>query len=160
MREIIYQSIGIVYSPFKQLVGMPIQPSGAKGQKGCIEIFREYEKGLKDIEGFSHLIVLYHFHKMTTWTAEVVPYMDDKPHGIFATRAPASPNAIGISILKLLERERTLLYIEELDILDQTPVLDIKPFFGPYDNREQVCSGWLDTISNTPANIVADNRFA
>lgn len=159
MKNIIYQPIGIVHSPFKKVAGMPIQPCGAKEAGGSIEIFTKYEKGLKDIEGFSHIIVLYHFHKITHWASEVIPFMDNKLHGIFATRSPARPNAIGISILPLLRREGSWLYVEELDILDKTPVLDLKPFFGPYDNRIQVRSGWLETVVKTPGNVVADNRF-
>lgn len=159
IKNIVYQPIGIIHSPFKEVAGMPIQPCGAKKAGGSIELLTEYEKGLKDIKGFSHIIILYHFHKITHWVPEVIPFMDNKLHGIFATRSPARPNAIGISILPLLRREGGLLYVEELDILDQTPVLDLKPFFGPYDNRLQVRSGWLDAVVKTPENVMADDRF-
>lgn len=159
MGSIIYQPIGIIYSPFKQVAGMPIQPLGAKGQKGTVEVYADYEEGLKDIEGFSHIILLYHFHKITNWASEVIPFMDDEPHGIFATRSPARPNAIGISIVLLKERKGRFLYVEELDMLDETPVIDIKPFFGSYDNRYKVRSGWLDKVKKEPGDVVSDNRF-
>ena len=107
---------------------MPIQPSGAKGVAGTIEISPDFIEGLKDLDGFSHIILIYHFHLSKEYTLSVKPFMDDKLRGVFATRAPRRPNPIGISVVKLIKVEpRNLLYTENLDIIDGTPLLDIKP---------------------------------
>ena len=161
MEQIVFNPIGIIHSPFRTISNMPIQPMGAKGINGSIEVYNEFVNGLKDIEGFSHLILLYHLHKITHWEHEVLPFMDTEKHGIFATRAPARPNAIGISIVKLLKRTKNLLDIEEVDILDGTPLIDIKPFYGLYDNRREYTSGWIDNLKNktTAANMKSDDRF-
>ena len=161
MEIIQFKPIGNTHSPHKELQGMPIQPIGAKGVKGSIEVFPEYASGLMDIEGFSHLILLYYFHRITHWQPEVIPFMDTRKHGIFSTRAPARPNPIGISIVKLINRNGNLLFIEELDILDGTPILDIKPFYGMYDNRAEYTSGWIEKLDDTiDASVVrADERF-
>ena len=159
MNNIVYKPIGVIRSPFKSISGIPVQPAEAKEQEGIIEVYEEFADGLKDIEGFSHIIVIYHFHKITQWKHHVIPFMDTQTHGIFATRAPARANPVGISILALSKRENNLLFVKEVDMLNETPVLDIKPFFGPYDNRFEVKSGWIDNATKTPDNIVSDERF-
>jgi tRNA (adenine37-N6)-methyltransferase len=158
MSNIIYKPIGVMHSSFENPKGMPIQPSGAEGQKGIIEVYKEYEEGLKDIEGFSHIYVIYHLHKITKSKLSVIPFMDVIPHGIFATRAPARPNAIGLSVLRLMQRENNLLIVDGIDILDATPILDLKPFFEKYDNRFNTKRGWLNN-NNRAEQIKADNRF-
>jgi len=144
MTNIIYKPIGIIHSQFKEQKGTPIQPSAAKDIEGTIEVFPKYEKGLKDIEGFSHIILIYHFHLSKSYSLEVVPFMDNKLHGIFTTRAPSRPNAVGISIVRLIKVEKNILYIKDADIVDGTPLLDIKPFVSEFDNPKIIKKGWLE----------------
>ena len=121
------EPIGIIHSPFKQVNEIPCQ--AYKSNKiGELEIFKKYEKGLKDIEGFSHLIILYHFHQREGYSLHAKPFLDGKLRGVFATRSPARPNHIGMSIVSLLERKKNVLKVGEIDVLNGTPLLDIKPF--------------------------------
>jgi tRNA (adenine37-N6)-methyltransferase len=132
---------GIIRTPFKQKTGMPIQPTSAKGVKGTIEIKPEYVGGLKDLKGFSHIILIYHFHESKKFALEVVPFLDSVRRGIFATRAPNRPNPIGVSIVNLLKIESNILHIENADILDQTPLIDIKPYVPEFDKPTSVKAG-------------------
>ena len=116
MKEIRYVPIGIIHSPFKDIKGMPIQPTGARGIAGTIEIYPEYVNGLKDIEGFSYIILIYHFHLSKGYSLEVIPFMDDRLHGVFSTRVPRRPNPIGISLVRLVRVEGATLHIEDVDI--------------------------------------------
>jgi len=143
-REIIYRPIGVIRTPFKSPVGVPIQPSAGKGIRGLIEIFPEYVEGLKDLEGFSHIILIYHFHLVKRFSLKIIPYMDKEYRGVFATRAPARPNPIGISVVRLVKIEENKLYIEDVDIVDGTPLLDIKPYVPEFDYRPEVKIGWLE----------------
>ena len=155
-----YQPIGILRTPFNTISEMPIQPSGANGAKGTIEMNPDLTPGLFDLEGFSHLILIYHFHLVCGYKLYVVPFMDDKPHGIFATRAPARPNPIGISVVELKKIENNILYIEGVDMLNGTPLLDIKPFFTKYDNRPDAKAGWLEGKDHVDiTKIKSDTRF-
>jgi tRNA (adenine37-N6)-methyltransferase len=158
--EITYQPIGYIKTPFLNVSKMPIQPCGAKRAKGIIELNPELTPGLFDLEGFSHIVLIYHFHLIKGHKLYVVPFMDDKPHGIFATRAPARPNPIGMSIVKLKKIENNLIYIEGVDMVDGTPLLDIKPFFTKYDNRLDAKAGWLEGKEDIDiTKIKSDNRF-
>ena len=121
MNEINFNPIGIIHSSFKTIENIPIQNLGAKGEKGTIEIFPEFTTGLKDLEGFSHLILLYHLHKVNHFSLQVKPFMDDTIRGVFATRSPIRPNPIGLTVVKLIESKDNLIIIENLDMLDQTP---------------------------------------
>jgi tRNA-Thr(GGU) m(6)t(6)A37 methyltransferase TsaA len=160
MERIIINPIGVIYTPFHEIENMPIQPIAAEGIKGHIELNPRYVIGLKDLEGFSHIILLYQFHKITGYSLEVIPFMDVEAHGIFATKAPKRPNAIGISTVKLIGIEGNILYIEQVDMLNETPLVDIKPFYPRYDNRDNVSIGWLDKNKNIPLEkLRADNRF-
>ncbi|MBM3702901.1 MAG: tRNA (N6-threonylcarbamoyladenosine(37)-N6)-methyltransferase TrmO [Actinobacteria bacterium] len=151
MIDIIYKPIGIIHSKFKEQKGMPIQPSAAKDIEGTVEVFPKYEKGLKDIEGFSHIILIYHFHLSKSYSLEVVPFMDNKLHGIFTTRAPSRPNTVGISIVRLIKAKKNILYIKDVDIVDGTPLLNIKPFVSEFDNPKVINRGWLEkNISKLP----------
>jgi len=155
-----YQPIGYIRTSFRKVSKMPIQPSGAKRAKGIIELNPDFTPGLFDLEGFSHLILIYHFHLIKGHKLYVVPFMDDKPHGIFATRAPARPNPIGMSIVKLKKIENNLIYIEGVDMVDGTPLLDIKPFFTKYDNRLDAKAGWLEGKGDIDiTKIKSDTRF-
>lgn len=151
--------IGIIHSPFRNPAGSPIQPSGAKGVKGSIEICEEYRAGLRDLEGFSHIYLLYHFHRSTGYNLSVVPFMDTRPRGLFATRAPKRPNPIGLSIVRLDKVEDGRLYIQNVDVLDGTPLLDIKPFAPQFDAQQEVRAGWLEQITSNVAVAKSDERF-
>jgi len=144
MNEIKYKPIGVIHSPFKEPKGTPIQPAGAEGTKGTVEIFPEYAEGLKDIEGFSHIILLYHFHLSRGSTLVAKPFMDNEAHGVFAMRGPSRPNSIGISVVRLVKVEGKMLYIRDIDIVDGTPLLDIKPYVPEFDAREAERIGWLE----------------
>lgn len=139
---------------------MPIQPVGAKGVKATIELKNEFIDGLKDLEQFSHIILLYHFHQSEGYKLKVTPFMDTEERGLFSTRAPRRPNGIGMSIVRLIEIENNILHIEDVDILDGTPLLDIKPFFSQFDNREEAKSGWLEEKwKERNLKIKSDKRF-
>ena len=157
--KITYRSIGIIHSPFKEPKGTPIQPNAAKGIEGMIEVFPQYEKGLKDIEGFSHIILIYHLHLSKSCSLEVKPYMDNKLHGLFATRAPARPNPIGLSVVRLIKVERHNLHIKDIDIVDGTPLLDIKPFVPEFSPEDIIKKGWLEKNIRKLPESKDDGRF-
>ena len=133
--------IGIVHSPFSDRSSMPIQASMSQA-RGKIEILPAYAEGLSDIEGFSDLILIYVFHLSAGYTLRVTPFLDDQKHGVFATRFPRRPNPIGLSIVRLLRRDGNMLEIEGVDVLDKTPLLDIKPYIPDFDIRRNVRTGW------------------
>jgi tRNA-Thr(GGU) m(6)t(6)A37 methyltransferase TsaA len=157
--EIIYSPIGVIRSPHKDIEGMPIQPTAAKGIRGTVEINKKYAAGLKDLDGFEYIILLYHFHLSKGYTLEIKPFLDDSLRGVFATRAPKRPNAIGISIVRLLKVEGITLHIEDVDILDGTPLLDIKPYVPQFDVRETRTIGWLSRKAVRAVTKKADGRF-
>lgn len=157
--EISYRPIGTIYSPFTQLEGMPIQPPGAAGVRGRVEILAEYAAGLDDLDGFSHVILLYHFHRAGLPQLSVVPFMDTQPRGLFATRAPRRPNAIGLSVVRLVAVEGTTLHIENVDVLDGTPLLDLKPYVPDFDQPAEARTGWLAATGDEVERRRADDRF-
>jgi len=159
MGKITYSPIGIVHSPFKEVEGMPIQPSGAVGIKGTVEVFTRYSAGLKDITGFSHIILVYHFHLSKGYALEVKPFMEEEAHGIFAMRAPARPNPIGISVVHLVGIEDNILHIKDVDIVDGTPLLDIKPYVPDFDRQAVERIGWLTGRSRLVREHKSDTRF-
>ncbi|AJC72026.1 hypothetical protein X802_07530 [Thermococcus guaymasensis DSM 11113] len=159
MKEVTYRFIGVIHSPFKEPKGVPIQPSAARGVKGTVEVFPEYSLGLKDIEGFSHIILIYHFHLAKPGKLLVRPYMDEEEHGVFATRAPGRPNPIGLSIVRLIGVEGNVLHIEDVDIVDGTPLLDIKPYVPEFDMREVERIGWLERNVHKLPEARDDGRF-
>lgn len=122
---------------------MPIQPSGAVGVRGTVEVFEDFQAGLKDLDGFSHIILLYYFHRSRSFDLQVVPFMDSQPRGLFATRAPKRPNPIGLSIVRLDRIEGGVLHIQNVDILDNTPLLDIKPYVPEFDAQVNVRTGCI-----------------
>lgn len=144
MKEIHYKPIGIVHSPFKEPNGTPIQPTGAAGIDARVELFAEYSEGLKDLNGFSHIILICHFHLSKKGSLKVKPFLDSKVRGVFATRSPSRPNPIGLSIVRLVKIEENILYIQDVDIVDGTPLLDIKPYIPALEERESVKVGWLE----------------
>jgi tRNA-Thr(GGU) m(6)t(6)A37 methyltransferase TsaA len=159
MNEIKYKPIGIVHSPFKEPKGTPIQPAGANGIDGTVEVFPEYAEGLKDLEGFSHIILIYHFHLSKGASLKVRPYMDSKVHGVFAMRGPSRPNPIGISIVRLVRLEENILQIQDVDVIDGTPLLDIKPYVPEFDVREVEKIGWLEKNVHKLSKTKDDERF-
>jgi tRNA-Thr(GGU) m(6)t(6)A37 methyltransferase TsaA len=159
MLEITYQPIGIVRSPFKRPEGTPIQSIAAKDKEAIIEIFPEYSEGLKDLESFSHLYILFHFHLIKEKQITVIPFLDTIPHGVFATRSPARPNPIGLSVVSLEKIIGNNLYIKNIDILDGTPVLDIKPYISQFDVFETTRNGWFDGSMHNIKNQKDDGRF-
>jgi len=157
--EIIFTPIGKIISPFQNINEMPIQPAGAEGIQGKAIIFSEFTEGLKDLDGFSHIILLYHFHMVTESNLTVVPFLDTKPRGVFATRAPKRPNPIGLSVVRLIDRKNNILNIENIDILDGTPLLDIKPYIPEFDNNKNSEIGWLKNIIQDAGKKKSDDRF-
>ncbi len=138
---------------------MPIQPSGALGVKGSVELFMQYSAGLRDIDGFSHIILVYHFHLAKGYALETRPFMEEETHGIFAIRAPSRPNPIGISVVRLIRVEDNILHIEDVDIIDGTPLIDIKPYVPDFDWRKAERTGWLSKKSQRAREHKSDTRF-
>ncbi|MCF6175189.1 MAG: tRNA (N6-threonylcarbamoyladenosine(37)-N6)-methyltransferase TrmO [Victivallaceae bacterium] len=157
--EITFKPIGIIHTPFKELAGMPIQPAGAHGKHGTVELFPAFSDGLKDIEGFSHIILLYHLNRSNDFKLQVAPFLEDEKHGVFAVRAPKRPNQIGMSIVKLVKREGSIIYIDNPDMLDGTPLLDIKPYIPDFDAYPDAVAGWCEKHRGKVENHKSDNRF-
>jgi tRNA (adenine37-N6)-methyltransferase len=155
--KIEFHPIGVVHSPFKEQQGTPIQPVFAENARGKVEIFEPYRVALKDLSGFSRVWLIYYLDRAKTWEPLVVPYRDVRQRGLFATRGPARPNAIGISAVKLVSVEQGVIEVEEIDILDGTSILDIKPYVPKFDSYPNEKAGWYDTESVN--RITADNRF-
>ena len=155
-----YRPIGTIRSPWTDTTGMPIQPSGARGVRGSVEIFEEFAGGLKDITGFSRIILIYSFHRCSSFELETTPFLDPVPHGIFATRAPRRPNAIGLTCVGLTGQEGPVLYIEDVDVLDGTPLLDIKPYVPAFDSYPGATCGWLERVAKNAAHVRSDDRFS
>lgn len=159
MHEIKYKPIGIIHSPFKEPKGTPIQPAGGKDIDGTVEVFPEYAEGLKDVEGFSHIILIFHFHLSKGVSLQAKPYMDNEERGVFAIRGPRRPNPIGISIVRLVRIEENILHIKDLDIIDGTPLLDIKPYVPEFDVHEVAKIGWLEKNVHKLPTSKDDGRF-
>ena len=149
--------IGVVHSPFKEATGTPIQASLSQGTAGTVEVFSAFAEGLKDLDGFDRIWLLYWFDRAAAPKLIVTPYLDDQPHGVFATRAPARPNPIGMSAVRLVRIEGCTLHVADVDILDGTPLLDIKPYAPPFDHLPAERTGWLQQASNRART--ADRRF-
>ena len=157
--EFTLKPIGVIRTPFKISEDTPIQSSNSD-TKGHVELSEEYLEALKSLDGFSHIILLYWFHSAKPPKMLMKPYLDTEEHGLFSIRAPSRPNPIGISIVKLIKIKENRLYIEGVDILDETPLIDIKPFVPEFDNRPQATSGWLAKSSLAKHHShIADNRF-
>jgi tRNA-Thr(GGU) m(6)t(6)A37 methyltransferase TsaA len=151
--------IGIIKTPFTKIENMPIQPKGAKDIEGKIIVDEIYKDGLKDLEGFSHIYLIYHFHKADKVKLIVKPFLDTNERGVFSTRSPLRPNHIGISIVELIKIEGNELFIKGADILDHTPLFDIKPYIEKFDHPEQSRSGWMKSDIDEIADKRSDNRF-
>ena len=159
LNQINFIPIGIIHSPFTELDGMPVQPSAGKGIKGYILLNEIYLDGLADLDGFSHIWLLYHLHLSDSYRLKVVPFLDDQLRGVFSTRAPKRPNAIGLSVVKLNKIVANRLEIENVDILDGSPLLDIKPYVPEMDELESIKIGWLSKHINEIHAKKSDQRF-
>ena len=159
METIAYRPIGIIHSPFKTPKGSPIQPKAAKGAEGKIEILSEYADGLLDLESFSHIILIYHFHLSKKFCLQVKPFLDDRKHGVFATRAPSRPNPIGVSVVRLQRIKSSILEVQDVDVVDGTPLLDIKPYVPAFDVHAVDSFGWLEDKTEKIKEAVDDGRF-
>lgn len=148
---IAYKPIGVIHSGHTQPEQTPIQPVFAQGCKGRAEILPEYAEGLQDLDGFSHVYLLYHFDRATPARLKVKPFLQDVERGLFATRVPCRPNAIGLSIVRLVCREGNVLHLDGVDILDGTPLLDIKPYAARFDRIEGTRNGWQDEVDDATA---------
>lgn len=158
MKIINYKVIGLIHTPFTEPKGTPIQPTAGQGIEGSIELFPEYAEGLKDIAGFSHVFLIYHMH-LAKPSLIVKPFLDDAVHGIFATRSPGRPNTIGLSVVRLNSVEGNILRIQDLDIVDNTLLLDIKPFVPEFDIRNHVNTGWYKNKVERFTIVRDDGRF-
>lgn len=149
--------IGIIHSPHQQAAGTPVQAAVAVGVQGTVEVFPEFAEGLRDLDGFERIWLVYWFDRATPPELVVTPYLDTTPRGLFATRAPCRPNPVGFSPVRLLGIAGSVLQVEGLDILDNTPLLDIKPYIPEFDAFEAKRIGWCDGVPSSGA--VADGRF-
>jgi tRNA-Thr(GGU) m(6)t(6)A37 methyltransferase TsaA len=157
--DVIYKPIGIIHTSFNSLDEMPIQPTSDASGPGVVEIFPEFADALRDLEGFSHIYLLYHFHKVRQSLLVVTPFLDSKPHGIFATRAPTRPNPLGLSMVKLVRIDHIHVYVEGADVLNGTPLLDIKPFVPEFESVQDVRIGWLEQVRDKIRSQRSDDRF-
>ena len=151
--------IGIIQTPFKDIDGMPVQPSGARDVPGQLVLDPQYEAGLCDLDGFSHLILLYHFHLSKGYSLTVKPFLDTVKRGLFSTRAPRRPNPIGLSIVRLNRIDGRILHILDVDMVDGTPLLDIKPYVPTFDVRSDARAGWLERSQKRSTSLKSDQRF-
>ena len=157
---ITFRPIGVVRTPFTSIAGMPVQSAlgAAVGVAGSIELDPDLAEGLADLDGFSHVTLLYHLDRVGPTRLTVVPFLDDRPHGLFATRSPARPNPIGMSTVRLTAIEGATLRIEDVDMLDGTPLLDIKPYVPALDDRRDVRTGWYP-VDLASSEARSDQRF-
>ena len=156
-KDFVLHPIGIIHSPFKESAGTPIQPRMAEGVRGSITIYKKFSAGLKDLKGFERIWLIYWFHRAGPTRMMVTPYLDSELRGLFATRAPCRPNPIGISCVRLLSIRGRTIYVSDLDALDGTPVLDIKPYVPKFDVYKVKKWGWLEKQGKSKAR--ADDRF-
>ncbi len=154
-----FEPIGVIHTPFRTKEGMPIQPGGAQGIQGHIVLKEAFAAGLKDLEGFSHIIVIYYFHQSSGFDLLTTPFLDQQARGVFATRAPKRPNAIGLSVVRLLEIANNIVHVENVDMLDETPLLDIKPYVPDFDVHKAEKTGWLGKKTGKLRETKSDKRY-
>lgn len=156
---ITFNEIGIIHSPHKERKGAPIQPAGAAEFKGRVEVYPEFEEALADLDGFERIILIYHFHLSKGFDLMTKPFLDDQKRGLFSTRAPKRPNPIGLSIVSLTRVENNILCVQGLDIVDKTPLIDIKPYVPQFDSFPDSRAGWIDAAHLSAKSVRADDRF-
>lgn len=152
----VLRPIGVVHTGFTGALGTPIQPAFAKGERGEVDVYPEFEAGLKDLGGFERIWLIYWFHRAAEPRLRVTPYLDSAQRGLFATRAPSRPNPIGISVVRLLKVDGARLEVADVDVLDGTPLLDVKPYAPRFDSFPDSRAGWLDLAAE---DGLADGRF-
>ena len=157
--EITLRPIGYLETPFNDIADMPIQPSVLADTRGKAVLDEKFAPSLKDLDGFSHIILLFLLHKISGYQLEVVPFMDTLPHGIFATRSPKRPNRIGMSIVRMESVVGNIVQFKGVDMLNGSPLLDIKPYYSYFDQQTQVRNGWLEGKTLRPENLRSDKRF-
>lgn len=156
-----FHPIGMIRTPFTERKDMPVQPKGAGDVKGIIELDPPFEEGLRDLDGFSHIILIYHLHLSDSYTLTVTPFMDTEQRGLFSTRAPNRPNSIGLSVVKLVSIRKNRIEVEGIDVVDQTPLLDIKPYIPSFDHPEgDIREGWVTEAGRQISDVRSDNRFS
>ena len=160
MNQIEYDPIGIIHSPFKTPEGTPIQPASAADVEGRVEIFPQYSEGLDDLAAFSHIFLIYHFHLSKKFSLKVTPFLDDHKRGLFATRAPSRPNPIGLSVVRLIDITGGNLTVKDIDVVDGTPLLDVKPYVPEFDVRQVDRIGWIGARTREIEGTVDDGRFS
>jgi tRNA-Thr(GGU) m(6)t(6)A37 methyltransferase TsaA len=160
MQPVTLHPIGVIRTPHHQGEQTPIQPVYAQGIKGRAEILPQYADGLRDLEGFSHVWLIYWLHKASAPRLMVTPFLDDTERGVFATRAQCRPNPVGVSLVRLDRCEGNVLYLEDVDMLDGTPLLDIKPYATRFDCPENVRCGWLEDIDEKSARIRGRRKYS
>ena len=159
MNQLLLKPIGKIRTPFTTVEAMPIQPAGATNTEGRVVVAPDLSEGLDDLEGFSHLILIYHFHLSKGFQLTVTPFLDDQPRGLFSTRAPRRPNPIGLSVVTLTSRDRNVLHVRGIDVLDGTPLLDIKPYVPAFDTPQVTRIGWMQGKLEALAAKRSDDRF-
>ena len=160
MEKIEYRPIGIIHTSYKTPEGTPIQPTHAQGPEAKVEVLPEYAEGLTDLAGFSHIYLIYHFHLSKKFSLMVKPFLDTEFHGLFSTRAPSRPNSIGLSIVRLTGIKENILRVKNIDVLDGTPLLDIKPYVPGFDICKVNKIGWMEKKIKNLAEAQDDGRFA
>ena len=145
-----FSPIGKIYTPFKKKEECPIQPNYSSNAEGSIEVFKQYSSGLKDIETFTHIYIIYLFDRAGEIQFVRSTFLDDEPHGIYASRHPCRPNSIGMSIVQLIKRDENELTIMGVDVLDGTPLLDIKPYLPKFDIIDSASNGWTEGLQWRP----------
>ncbi len=158
--SIVFRPIGVVRSEHQEAAKTPIQPAYAQGCAGSVEILPEFADGLRDLEGFSHVYLLYHLDRAGAARLRVQPYLQDVERGVFATRTPCRPNPIGLSIVRLVRREGNVLHLDGVDILNGTPLLDIKPYTAKFDCIAGTRNGWQDEVDETTAHVRGKREYA
>ena len=155
-----YEPIGEIRTPFETPEGMPIQPAGETSARGTVVVDPAYEAGLADLDGFSHCILLYHFHASDDdYSLRPTPFLDDTARGLFATRAPQRPTPVGLSVVGIESVDGRELTVSGIDVVDGTPLLDIKPFVPQFDVPAETAAGWVDATDTGVESTAADDRF-
>jgi len=149
MEEVRYRPIGVVHSPFLAEDHIPPRRLDRRGVEGTVELFPEYTEGLRDLEGFSHVVLLCHLHLSAGYALAVKPPSDTVTHGVFATRSPRRPNPISLTVVRLRKIEKNVLHVTDIDLVDGTPVLDIKPYFTAVPAEDAVTTGWMERLTRT-----------
>lgn len=155
----VFSPIGCIASPYRSLRGMPVQPAGAADILSTVHVNAEYEAGLDGLDGFSHIYLIYQFHQSEGYALNVMPFLDNQVHGVFATRAPRRPNPIGLSIVELVSVFGNAITVKGADLLNGTPILDIKPYAGKFDRIENTRDGWLENTTQEVGQCRSDDRF-